>query len=118
MIAEVGEYGALVRSLAERRRALGLSQVELDEKIGATEGQVAKWESGARRPSPFLLLCWVSSLGLCLGVFLAPAGELAAANSNVAPSSGPSPLALTGTASRARRKAPDISSSRPSLKRA
>lgn len=37
--------------LAQRRRELGLSQVELSREVGGSQSVVAKWETGARVPS-------------------------------------------------------------------
>ena len=52
----------LVTALAKRRAELGLTQLALDDKIGLTQGHVAKWEARQRRPTGFMLSCWVSAL--------------------------------------------------------
>jgi transcriptional regulator with XRE-family HTH domain len=52
----------IIRDLAKRRVELGLTQLALDDRIGLTQGHVAKWESRARRPTGFMLSCWASAL--------------------------------------------------------
>lgn len=65
---EQEQYNALVRRLAKRRRQLGLSQVELDERVGFGRGHISKYECGDRRPSGFNLANWVAALGGTLTV--------------------------------------------------
>lgn len=64
--AERRFYGELITSLAARRRALRISQEDLDRLIGLTDGQVAKWESMIRIPGAFMLMCWTNALGVKL----------------------------------------------------
>ena len=59
-------YGELISQLVERRKKLRLSQADLDQMIGVSESMVAKWESKARLPGAFVLMCWAKSLGLKL----------------------------------------------------
>lgn len=79
------ELGPLIRVLAHRRRELGLSQDALDSHVGLCSGHVAKWESGQRRPTGYLLAVWAMALGMSLTVTLdvdstATRAALAAAN--------------------------------------
>ena len=58
------EYSGIIVPLIDARVQRRWSQRELDERAGFADGQVAKWESYAKRPSPFHLLCWAQqSLG-------------------------------------------------------
>lgn len=59
-------YGGIIRNLAHRRSTLGLTQEELDQELGVSDGQVAKWESFARLPGAFMFVCWCNRLGLTL----------------------------------------------------
>jgi len=56
-------YRAIVAALIERRRALGLRQLELDDKIGCAGGLVGKWECGDRKASLVSLVMWAEALG-------------------------------------------------------
>jgi ribosome-binding protein aMBF1 (putative translation factor) len=38
---------ALARDLADRRRAAGLTQAEIADRMGTSQGQIARFESGA-----------------------------------------------------------------------
>ena len=58
-----GFRAELIQQFVVRRRALGISQMELDHRIGVAEGLVAKWESGARRPTLYNAWCWAKALG-------------------------------------------------------
>lgn len=60
--AEMQFFEHLITSLASRRRELGLSQESLSQKLGASEGMVAKWETGHKMPSSFWLMCWCQAL--------------------------------------------------------
>lgn len=55
--------GDLLPQLIERRRQLGLTQGELEDRIGVTGCLVGKWECGMRTPGAFLLGCWAEALG-------------------------------------------------------
>ncbi len=50
--------------LARRRRRLGLSQEELDERLGCAERMVSKWECGRHAPTLGALVAWAEALGL------------------------------------------------------
>lgn len=43
-----------------------MTQLELDDRLGVTDGQVAKWESFARLPGAFMLACWCHALDVIL----------------------------------------------------
>lgn len=60
-------YGQLVKALVDRRVLLGYTQEQLDARIGATEGQVAKWEGFFRLPGAFMLVCWANALDMTIG---------------------------------------------------
>jgi hypothetical protein len=51
-----------IDQLVARRIKMGYSQSWVNEIIGVGDGLVAKWETGQRRPSGFLLFCWVEAL--------------------------------------------------------
>lgn len=61
-------YSNLIRRLAARRKALGMTMEELDHELGVSEGQVAKWESFVRLPGAFMFMCWSNRLGLIVNV--------------------------------------------------
>jgi len=61
-------YGDMIRALAARRRALGVSQQQLDRILGVSDHQVAAWESYKRLPGAFMMMCWASTLGTRLVV--------------------------------------------------
>jgi transcriptional regulator with XRE-family HTH domain len=54
----------IIEELIARREALGISQLELDERLGNASGLVSKWECGMRRPTGFNLACWMQALGV------------------------------------------------------
>ena len=66
--AERRFYGDLIRALAVRRRALGISQQQLDRILGVSDHQVAAWESFKRLPGAFMMMCWANALGTRLVV--------------------------------------------------
>ena len=53
---------AFVLPLVEARELAGLTQRALEERIGAPERLVSKWECGSSMPSGFLLWCWIEAL--------------------------------------------------------
>lgn len=52
----------MVSQLAKRRKELGMTQEELNYKIGVADRLVSKWECGLRTPNSFNLLCWAQAL--------------------------------------------------------
>jgi transcriptional regulator with XRE-family HTH domain len=61
-------YSSLIEDLAQRRKQLRLSQEALDHKLGVSHGMVAKWETLARLPGAFFLMCWCKALNVTLTV--------------------------------------------------
>jgi DNA-binding transcriptional regulator YiaG len=55
-------YDHIIQQLVVRRNELGISQRTLDYEIGCADGLVGKWERKKRRPSAFMLSCWVEAL--------------------------------------------------------
>jgi transcriptional regulator with XRE-family HTH domain len=68
-------YGRLVRELAARRHARDMTQEQLDQVLGVSDGQVAKWEAFDRLPGAFTLMCWCNALDLRLATFEPPKQE-------------------------------------------
>lgn len=62
-LGSTGFNAAFIQAFVRRRKELGLSQMELDNRIGVAEGLVAKWESGSRRPTLYNAWCWAVALG-------------------------------------------------------
>jgi transcriptional regulator with XRE-family HTH domain len=75
-LAHVGPDGWLFASIAEqvatRRRALGLSQLDLARLTGTTQSAIARLESGQRPPRIDTLLRIASALDAELAVELRP----------------------------------------------
>ena len=75
-LAHVGADGWLFASIADqvatRRRALGLSQLELARLTGTTQSAIARLESGQRPPRIDTLLRIASALDAELAVELRP----------------------------------------------
>lgn len=67
------EERRIIAQLVARRHALGISQIEVDIRIGWASGLCGKFEAEHRRPSPRLLAEWAQSLGAV--VLIAPAEE-------------------------------------------
>lgn len=63
---EQSYYSELIKTLAVTRKQKGISQASLDDIIGVSEGMTAKWESKARLPGAFFLMCWCKALGVQL----------------------------------------------------
>jgi ribosome-binding protein aMBF1 (putative translation factor) len=61
-------YASFIEQLRVRRRALGISQEELDRRLGVSDHQVAKWESFARLPGAFMMMCWANALGVVITI--------------------------------------------------
>ena len=52
----------LIKQFQDRRYQLGLTQPEVDQKIGVATGLCAKWEMGDRKPTLFNAYCWAEAL--------------------------------------------------------
>ena len=59
-------YATLTRQLRDRRKALGLTQLDVSMKIGVSDYMVAKWENGLKMPTSFGLMCWCQVLDVQL----------------------------------------------------
>lgn len=53
----------LIKQFQLRRYQLGLTQPDVDQKIGVATGLCAKWEMGNRKPTLFNAYCWAEALG-------------------------------------------------------
>lgn len=56
-------HNQLITQFVAKRHELGISQMDLDEKIGVARGLVSKWEVGIRKPSGYLFCIWAEALG-------------------------------------------------------
>ena len=65
------ELERIGRYIASKRKALGMTQVQLAEKLGMSDKSVSKWERGICLPdvSVYMELCNI--LGITLNEFLA-----------------------------------------------
>lgn len=54
----------VVIKLVERRHKLGITQEELNARLGVADKLLGKWECGARSPTSFNLYCWAFALGM------------------------------------------------------
>lgn len=52
----------IVKPMVTRRKALKMTQAEVNDKLGVIDFLVAKWECGMRTPTSFNLLCWAEVL--------------------------------------------------------
>ncbi|MBO5994858.1 MAG: helix-turn-helix transcriptional regulator [Firmicutes bacterium] len=62
---KIGKY------IAEKRKALGMTQVELAEKLGMSNKSVSKWERGVCLPDVSVYMDLCEALGISLNEFLA-----------------------------------------------
>ena len=58
----------IVDILIKRRHELGLSQEQVNIKLGMADRYVNKWECGMKTPNLYNLMLWCSVLGLKLEV--------------------------------------------------
>ena len=56
-------HNQLITQFVSQRHKLGMSQMDLYEKIGVARGLVSKWEVGIRKPSGYLFCVWAEALG-------------------------------------------------------
>jgi predicted transcriptional regulator len=66
--AIVEEYSDFLRAIANRRKELGLSQLDLDYKIGWADGYTGKIESFMRNAGAMSLAAALAALGLEIAV--------------------------------------------------
>jgi transcriptional regulator with XRE-family HTH domain len=65
-------FARIADHVAERRRALGLSQTDLGDLVGTTQSAIARLESGCRPPRIDTLLRIAEALDCDLAVELRP----------------------------------------------
>ena len=63
-------FHPLLEQLKQRRIELGLTQMEVDGKLGVADRLVAKWECGLRIPTMYSFSLWAE--GLEMDVILRP----------------------------------------------
>ena len=66
IIREPLERGFEMVTIRQARKAAGLTQVQLAELLGVTQGAVAQWENGQTHPSFGVLKPLAAVLGLTL----------------------------------------------------
>lgn len=52
----------VVHQFILRRKLLGLTQENVDQRMGNADRSCSKWECGDRTPTSFNLLCWAEAL--------------------------------------------------------
>lgn len=57
-------YRQLIGDFVARRKVMKLTQEQLDDILGVSQGQIAKWECFLRLPGAFMLTCWATALHL------------------------------------------------------
>jgi transcriptional regulator with XRE-family HTH domain/DNA-directed RNA polymerase subunit RPC12/RpoP len=58
------------RFIAERRKALGFTQMQLAERLGITDRAVSKWETGRAMPDVSIMLALCDILGISVNELL------------------------------------------------
>ncbi len=71
-VAAALERRELARQLADRRRAAGLTQVQIAERMGTSQGQVTRFESGADTRLSTVAR-YAAALGVNIGWTITPA---------------------------------------------
>lgn len=66
-------YDPLIRQLVEQRHKTGMTQAELNDRIGCTDGLLAKWEATICYPTAYHLMLWAEALKMT--VTIQPEGE-------------------------------------------
>lgn len=56
----------VIGQFVKRRKELGLTQEEVDGRLGTAERLCSKWECGQRTPTSFNFMCWAEALGASL----------------------------------------------------
>jgi transcriptional regulator with XRE-family HTH domain len=62
-MSEITFTSNLIKQFQKRRYELGLTQPEVDQRLGVASGLCAKWEIGNRKPTLFNAYCWAEALG-------------------------------------------------------
>lgn len=67
-LTETEFYASLVDQLRDRRKTLGLTQLDVALAIGVSDYMVTKWECMIKMPTSFGLMCWCQVLNVHLVV--------------------------------------------------
>ena len=59
----------VISQFVQRRKELGLSQEDVDHRMGTAERLCSKWECGQRMPTSFNFYCWAQTLDAFLVLF-------------------------------------------------
>ncbi len=78
---ESGFYARLGRRIAERRKALGITQVQLAETLGIAQQTMAHYEAGKVRFAAALLPVLAETLELTIEELIGPASKAAPSKS-------------------------------------
>ncbi len=87
-VAAALERRELARQLADRRRAAGLTQVQIAERMGTSQGQVTRFESGADTRLSTVAR-YAAALGVNINWTITPAQKPAKAAASRAPEKRP-----------------------------
>jgi ribosome-binding protein aMBF1 (putative translation factor) len=82
-VAAALERRELARQLAERRRDAGLTQAELAERMGTSQGQITRFESGADTRLSTVAR-YAAAIGIKVQWSIQPADHTAKRNATVA----------------------------------
>jgi len=63
-MSETAFTSNLIKHFQRRSYELGLTQPEVDQRLGVASGLCAKWEIGNRKPTLFNAYCWAEALDL------------------------------------------------------
>ncbi len=83
-VAAALERRELARQLADRRRAAGLTQVQIAQRMGTSQGQVTRFESGADTRLSTVAR-YAAALGVNIGWTITPAQKPANAAAHRTP---------------------------------
>lgn len=61
-MSEIAFTSNLIKQFQARRYELGLTQPDVDQRLGVASGLCAKWEIGNRKPTLFNAYCWAEAL--------------------------------------------------------
>lgn len=67
-------YDPLIDQFIAARKAQGLRQQDVDERIGCADRLVSKWEARVKYPSGYFLVLWAQALNVKLKVEGVPDG--------------------------------------------
>ena len=76
LTVEIVEYLPFIRKiLTAKRHSIGLTQDDLNERLGYADRLVSKWECGDRNPSTFAFECWTKTLNIDVNELLRESKE-------------------------------------------